>query len=95
VRLQAIFRGRQVRKQAAVTLRCMQALVRVQARVRENCVRTSSEGLLDEHLIDPMKQAEVQYHHKLLFFQDFILYSYYEDTSSRYNVNNIFNLVLS
>lgn len=70
MRLQAIFRGRQVRKQAAVTLRCMQALVRVQARVRANSVRTSSEGLLDEHLIDPMKQAEVQYH-KLLFFQYF------------------------
>ncbi|KAK9282044.1 hypothetical protein L1049_004956 [Liquidambar formosana] len=65
VRLQAIFRGWKVRKQAAVTLRCMQALVRVQARVKAQCVRMSSEGqaeqkLLDEHhkQADPVKQAE-------------------------------------
>ncbi|WJX74644.1 Short calmodulin-binding motif containing conserved Ile and Gln residues variant 2 [Trifolium repens] len=52
VRLQAIFRGRQVRKQAAVTLKCMQALVRVQARVRARNVRNSPEGKAVQQLID-------------------------------------------
>ncbi|KAJ8442840.1 hypothetical protein Cgig2_016306 [Carnegiea gigantea] len=65
VRLQALVRGRQVRKQAALTLRCMQALVRVQARVRARRVRMSIEGqavqkLLDEHRTkaELLKQAE-------------------------------------
>jgi hypothetical protein len=50
VRIQAIFRGQQLRKQAAVTLRCMQALVRVQARVRVWCVKMSTEGLAVQKL---------------------------------------------
>ncbi|GFP90133.1 protein iq-domain 1, partial [Phtheirospermum japonicum] len=52
VRLQAIVRGRQVRKQAAVTLRCMQALVRVQARIRARRVRMSVEGQAVQKLLD-------------------------------------------
>ncbi|KAI3687341.1 hypothetical protein L1987_81036 [Smallanthus sonchifolius] len=60
VRLQALVRGRQVRKQAAVTLRCMQALVRVQARVRARRVRMSIEGQAVQNMLDERRtQAEL------------------------------------
>eukprot|EP01018_Ginkgo_biloba_P021151 Gb_01817 [translate_table: standard] len=60
VRLQALVRGRQVRKQAAVTLRCMQALVRVQARVRARRVRMSMEGQAVQEVIDAHRRRENQ-----------------------------------
>lgn len=42
MKLQALVRGHNVRKQAKMTLRCMQALVRVQARVLDQRVRSTS-----------------------------------------------------
>ena len=55
-----------MRKQAAVTLRCMQALVRVQARVRARRVRMSTEGQAVQKMLeergsksDLLKEAEV------------------------------------
>lgn len=44
VKLQALVRGHNVRKQAKMTLQCMQALVRVQARVLDQRIRLSHDG---------------------------------------------------
>lgn len=44
VRLQALVRGHNVRKQAQMTMRCMQALVRVQARVRARRLQLTHEN---------------------------------------------------
>ncbi|KAK6118313.1 hypothetical protein DH2020_047884 [Rehmannia glutinosa] len=60
VRLQAIVRGRQVRKQADVTLRCMQALVRVQALVRARRVRMSEQGQTVQKLLDERRTKDEQ-----------------------------------
>lgn len=43
VKLQALVRGNLVRKQATATLRCMQALVTVQARARVQRIRMTEE----------------------------------------------------
>ena len=45
MRLQALVRGHNVRKQAQMTMRCMQALVRVQARVRARRLEITHEKL--------------------------------------------------
>ncbi|KAL0388952.1 UNVERIFIED_CONTAM: protein IQ-DOMAIN 14 [Sesamum radiatum] len=43
VKLQALVRGHNVRKQAKMTLRCMQALLRVQSRILDQRMRQTSE----------------------------------------------------
>lgn len=49
VKLQALVRGHLVRKQATATLRCMQALVTVQARARAQRLRLNDEFNPSEH----------------------------------------------
>jgi hypothetical protein len=66
VRLQALVRGRRVRKQLAVTMKRMNALVQVQQRARDRRARVSADGC-DSHDVpevrrdraDPVKEAEV------------------------------------
>ncbi|XP_056165562.1 protein IQ-DOMAIN 5-like [Syzygium oleosum] len=60
VRLQALVRGHAVRKQAAMTLRCMQALVRVQARVRARRVRLELESQTAEQKLKQQIAKEAQ-----------------------------------
>ncbi|KAI5054376.1 hypothetical protein GOP47_0001057 [Adiantum capillus-veneris] len=58
VKLQAFMRGHIVRKQAAITLRCMQVLVRVQARVRACRVRMSEEDQAVQRQLFYRRQQE-------------------------------------
>ncbi|KAK6936619.1 protein of unknown function DUF4005 [Dillenia turbinata] len=53
VKLQALVRGRNVRRRAKMTLQCMQTLLKVQARVCNQRKRLSFEGSTDLKLNDP------------------------------------------
>eukprot|EP01018_Ginkgo_biloba_P002170 Gb_13836 [translate_table: standard] len=60
VKLQALVRGYLVRKQADATLCCMQALVRVQARVRGRRFRVSEEGQAVQRQLKQIQQHEAR-----------------------------------
>lgn len=60
MRLQALVRGHAVRKQAAITLRCMQALVRVQARVRARRVRMSLESQTEQQKLEQQLEHDAR-----------------------------------
>lgn len=61
VKLQALVRGHNVRKQAKMTLKCMQALVRVQARVLDQRMRLSHEGSRKSTFSDTTSVVESRY----------------------------------
>lgn len=61
VKLQALVRGHNVRKQAKMTLKCMQALVRVQARVLDQRMRLSHDGSRKSTFSDTNSIVESRY----------------------------------
>ncbi|KAL2893394.1 Protein IQ-DOMAIN 14 [Bienertia sinuspersici] len=61
VKLQALVRGHNVRKQAKMTLKCMQALVRVQSRVLDQRMRLSHDGSRKSTFSDTTSIVESRY----------------------------------
>ncbi|XVF72948.1 hypothetical protein PTKIN_Ptkin12aG0161500 [Pterospermum kingtungense] len=61
VKLQALVRGYNVRKQAKMTLRCMQALVRVQSRFLDQRLRLSHDGTRESAFSDTNSVWESRY----------------------------------
>lgn len=61
VKLQALVRGHNVRKQAKMTLKCMQALVRVQARVLDQRMKLTHEGSRKSTFSDTASLLESRY----------------------------------
>ncbi|KAL9234585.1 hypothetical protein vseg_009441 [Gypsophila vaccaria] len=61
VKLQALVRGHNVRKQAKMTLKCMQALVRVQAKVLDQRLRLSHDGCRKSTFSDTASILESRY----------------------------------
>ncbi|GAB2294743.1 IQ-domain [Dionaea muscipula] len=72
VKLQALVRGNLVRKQATATLRCMQALVIVQARARAQRIRAAEEAMAMAVAGKPRQST----HRK--FTSDMLMHSYHE-----------------
>ncbi|XP_076955719.1 protein IQ-DOMAIN 17-like [Bidens hawaiensis] len=62
VKLQALARGHNVRKQAKMTLQCMQALVRVQARVLDQRMRQSDQSSRKSTFSDTNSAWGQRYH---------------------------------
>nr|GMD97543.1 protein IQ-DOMAIN 1-like [Ipomoea batatas] len=61
VKLQALIRGQNVRRQARITLKCMQALFRVQERMREQCARISQDSARKSMFSDSTNSWESKY----------------------------------
>lgn len=65
VKLQALVRGHNVRRQAKMTLKCMQALVRVQAQVLDQRLRLSHESCRKSAFSDTASMLDSRYLHDI------------------------------